>query len=165
MNNIPDFAMQVQEIERQIEAQSEVTAGDWKDDVRKRYYDNYVNQYKEKLELYIHGGSDMTGKGINDLLVFLNEKMQEMEGLTGISADVSFMMAAGNSYYGGVKDNFNSEINVEDAQEVKRRNGIVHNDYHERDYWSDRNSCSGNGPRPGEYTGEDIEEIMEKRRK
>lgn len=165
MNNIPDFAMQVQEIERQIEAQSEATADDWKDDVRKRYYDNYVNQYKERLELYIHGGSGMTGKGINDLLVFLNEKMQEMEGLTGIPADVTFMRAAGEGYIGGVRDNFDSYIDVEDAREVRQRDGIVHNEKHERDYWDDGGYSIGtrNGPRPGEYTDEDIKGIMEKR--
>ena len=42
MSNIPDFAMQVQEVQRQIEAQSDVTAQDWKDAVQQRYYDNYM---------------------------------------------------------------------------------------------------------------------------
>ena len=87
MSNIPDFAMQVQEVQRQIEAQSDVTAQDWKDAVQQRYYDNYMNAYKEKMELYIHGGSGISGKGINDLLVFLDEQMQKMEQLTGVPAD------------------------------------------------------------------------------
>lgn len=157
MSNIPDFAMQVQEIERQIEAQCNVTAEDWKDAVQKRFYDNFINAYKEKLELYIHGGFGMSGKGINDLLIFLDEKMQEMETHTGIPADFTFMAAAGASYTGTVRDSFGNNIDVEGAYEVQNRGGIVHNEKLERDYWQN------NGSRPGEYSNEEIEKIMELR--
>ena len=118
MSNIPDFAMQVQEVQRQIEAQSDVTAQDWKDAVQQRYYDNYMNAYKEKMELYIHGGSGISGKGINDLLVFLDEQMQKMEQLTGVPADLTFMCAAGASYTGSVRDNYGVSIPVEEKEMV-----------------------------------------------
>ena len=157
MSNIPDFAMQVQELERQIEAQCDVTAEDWKDSVQKRFYDSFISAYKEKLELYIHGGSGMSGKGINDLLIFLDEKMQEMEAHTGIPADITFMTAVGASYTGTIRDGFGNNINVESAYEVQNRGGIVHNEKLERDYWQN------NGSRPGEYSNDEIERIMELR--
>lgn len=162
MSNIPDFAMQVQEVQRQIEAQSDVTAQDWKDAVQKRYYDNYMNAYKEKMELYIHGGSGISGKGINELLVFLDEQMQKMEKLTGVPADVTFLCAAGTSYSGSVRDNYGVDINVESSQEVQGRNGIVHNEKRERDYWQEGGS-SYNGTRPGQYSNEEIKQIMDYR--
>lgn len=162
MSNIPDFAMQVQEVQRQIEAQSDVTAQDWKDAVQKRYYDNYMNAYKEKMELYIHGGSGISGKGINELLVFLDEQMQKMEKLTGVPADVTFLCAAGTSYSGSVRDNYGVDINVESSQEVQGRNGIVHNEKRERDYWQEGGG-SYNGTRPGQYSNEEIKQIMDYR--
>ena len=165
MSNIPDFAMQVQEVQRQIEAQSDVTAQDWKDAVQQRYYDNYMNAYKEKMELYIHGGSEIYGKGINDLLVFLDEQMQKMEQLTGVPADLTFMCAAGASYTGSVRDNYGVSIPVEAFKEVQERDGVVHNEKRERDYWREEGTFfePDNGTRPGQYSNEEIKQIMDYR--
>lgn len=165
MSNIPDFAMQVQEVQRQIEAQSDVTAQDWKDAVQQRYYDNYMNTYKEKMELYIHGGSGISGKGINDLLVFLDEQMQKMEQLTGVPADLTFMCAAGASYTGSVRDNYGVSIPVEAFKEVQERDGVVHNEKRERDYWREEGTFfePDNGTRPGQYSNEEIKQIMDYR--
>ena len=165
MSNIPDFAMQVQEVQRQIEAQSDVTAQDWKDAVQQRYYDNYMNAYKEKMELYIHGGSEISGKGINDLLVFLDEQMQKMEQLTGVPADLTFMCAAGASYTGSVRDNYGVSIPVEAFKEVQERDGVVHNEKRERDYWREEGTFfePDNGTRPGQYSNEEIKQIMDYR--
>ena len=167
MNNIPDFAMQVQEVQRQMEAQSDVTAQDWKDSVQRRYYDTHIKPYKEKLEMYIHGGTYMSGKGINDLLVFLNEKMQKMEELTGVPADVQFMCSAGGAYTGTVRDNFGISINVEEHKEVLAREGVVHNEKLERDYWNEEGTFIDrkNGTRPGQYSNEEIKKIMDYRDK
>lgn len=165
MRNIPDFAMQVLEIERQIEAQCDVTADDWKDAVQQRYYDNFIGSYKEKLELYIHGGLGMTGKGINDLLVFLDEKIQELESHTGVPADLIFMVAAGDSYTGTIRDSEGNCIDVDDSYEVKNRDGVVHDDNYSRDYWKNQSSFIPpyNGSRPGEYSPEEVLKIMELR--
>lgn len=165
MSNIPDFAMHVQEVQRQIEAQSDVTAQDWKDAVQQRYYDNYMNAYKEKMELYIHGGSGISGKGINDLLIFLDEQMQKMEQLTGVPADLTFMCAAGASYTGSVRDNYGVSIPVEAFKEVQERDGVVHNEKRERDYWIEEGTFfePDNGTRPGQYSNEEIKQIMDYR--
>lgn len=159
MSNIPDFAMQVMEIARQIEAQGSVTADDWRDSVKERYYDRYIELYAQKLDLYIHGGSGMTGKGINDLLVFLDEKMHQMAQLTGMSENVFVSYATGSSNLGVIRDYFDRPIDVSRQNEVKNRDGIIHNEYHERDYWEETQS----GPRPGQYSHNEILEIMKQR--
>ncbi len=165
MSNIPDYVLQVQEVERQIEAQSAATAEDWKDAVQERYYTNFMDAYREKIELYIYGGMGMTGKGLNDLLVFLDKKMQEMEAVSGVPADLTFMCATGSSYIGTMRDNYGGHIDVEETEEVQRRDGIVHNDRRERDYWQDQETYISryNGPRPGEYSNEELQKLMELR--
>lgn len=170
MSNIPDFVMQVQEIQRQIGAQVECTADDWKDDVKKRFYEQYIDSYNRYIELYIHGGADIEGKGLNDLLVFFDEQMQKMEGLTGVPADVSFMCAAGLSHTGSIINNYGHELHVESLPEVIGRDGIVHNERLERDYWNEEdmkdenyNFRPGNGTRPGQYSNEEIKQIMDYR--
>lgn len=171
MSNIPDFVMQVQEVQRQLEAQCEVTADDWRDDVKQRFYDNYINAYGEKLRLYIQGGcgtfslSGISGKGLNDLLIFLDEQMQKMGSLTGVSADVSFMWAAGASYTGTVRDNYGASIPVAAFEEIQERDGVVHNEKLERDYWNEEeHPCDpGNGTRPGQYSNDEIKQIMDYR--
>ncbi len=161
MSNIPDFAMQAMEIARQIEAQSSVTAEDWNDSVKERYYTNYVDLYTQDINLYIHGGSGIVGKGISDLLVFLDEKMQQMAQLTGIFEDVSFSYATGKSHSGMIRDNFDKLIDVPNQNEVRNRDGVIHNEYHERDYWEESQS----GSRPGQYSHNELLDIMKQREK
>lgn len=161
MKNIPDFSMQVLEVERHIKARADVTAEDWKDSVQQRYYDKYVRQYEEKMELYIHGGMNMSGMGIDKLMQFTSEKLEQMAQLTGVSEDVAFAYAAGPSYDGSLRDNNGNDIRVEEDDHVKYRGGIVHNARLERDYWD----YGYSGPRPGEHDNDDIVKIMKEREK
>lgn len=163
MSNIPDFAMQVLEIQRQIETQGEITAEDWNDAVQRRYYENYMTMYKDRLEQYVHGGQQISGMGINDLLVFLDKKVQEMEALTGISADITFACAAGAACGSSLRDTSGNSVNVTSSGEVRMRGGIVHNSRQERDYWDE--GRSQNSSRPGQYTDKEINKIMDLRNK
>lgn len=169
MNNIPDFVMQIQEVERQLDSQFTITADDWKDDVQKRYYKDYVDKYKELIDRYINGDDfgNMSGKGLNDLLIFMNEKMQKMEEVTGMSADFTFDYAAASIHKGGVvRDNYGAAIDVENNEEVLLRGGIVHDENRERDYWKEEGGDimnPDNGTRPGQYSNEEIKQIMEYR--
>jgi hypothetical protein len=105
---IPDYVLQVQEIHRNLESQSIVTRENWKDSVAQRFYDNFIKNYDDKIYLYIHGGMGMTGKGLNDLLQFFDQKQNEMTQLTGMS------------------------LNIDAGASSK-----VHNEYRERDPWSE----------------------------
>lgn len=99
MSNIPDFATQMAVVQCRIEAQSDVTAQDWNDAVQRRYYQEYVDVYKDSIELYINGGAQMSGKGLNELLVCMSDLMSQMKQLTGISENVTFMAAVDASSY------------------------------------------------------------------
>lgn len=167
MSNIPDFVMQVQEVERQIEAQADVTSQDWKDNVQNRYYEKFIAPYSQYLNTYIHGGTGMSGKGINELLVYMDEQMQKMEQLSGVPAEVTFYAAAAGSSSGYVRDYYGKPIDVAEFSDNSRREGIVHNDRRERDYWDneERLFSRGNGPRPGEYTNKEVVKVMEERQK
>jgi hypothetical protein len=103
---IPDYVLQVQEIQRNLESQSIVTRENWQDSVAQRFYDNFIQKYEDKIYLYIHGGMDITGMGLDELLRFFDQKQNEMSQLTGMGLDID--TGSGNK---------------------------VHNEYRERDPW------------------------------
>ena len=163
MGNIPDFVLQLQEIERQLKAQMESTADDWRDRKKDEYYQKYLDNYCDDIETYINGGGNMSGFGVNDLVVFCDQKLQEMESLSGVPADVQFELAALGQHDGHVVDFFDNDMNVEEMGMIQKRDGIVHNDQRIRDYWNnDPNSGNYNGPRPGELNQDEIREIYDK---
>lgn len=86
---IPDYVLQVQEIQRNLETQSLVTKKDnWQDSVAKRFYEKFVDKYDETTRLYINGGMGMMGMGLDELLRFFDQKQGEMERLTGASLSI-----------------------------------------------------------------------------
>jgi hypothetical protein len=85
---IPDYVLQVQETQRNLETQSLVTRENWQDSVAQRFYDNYVNKYDEKIYLYINGGMNITGMGLDELLRFFDKKQNEMEQLSGMNMSI-----------------------------------------------------------------------------
>ena len=105
---IPDYVLQVQEIQRNLESQSIVTRESWQDSVAQRFYDNFIKKYEDTIYLYIHGGIDITGKGVDGLLQFLDQKQNEMSQLTGMC------------------------LNIDSGSGSK-----VHNSFRERDPWSE----------------------------
>jgi len=161
MHNVPDFALQLQEVEKQFQIQAVQTQEEWQDVKQEQFYDAYVEPLKEYIETYMNGGSDMSGLGVNDLMDFLAKSMDDMEELTGIPADVQFEYAALEQHNGGVNDAYGERIDVENMSFIQRRDGVVHNSDGERDYWSTLH----NGPRPGELTPEEINYLYEKKDK
>ncbi len=105
---IPDYVLQVQEIQRNLESQSIVTRENWQDSVANRFFESYIKKYSEVFNIYINGGTGMRGKGLNDLLEFLDQKQKEMSLLTGMDMNVD----SGSS-------------------------GKVHNQYRERNPWNE----------------------------
>ena len=161
MRIIPDFAAQIVEIEKGISGQAELSATSWKDDVQKRYYSTFIDQYFKDIGIFINGGLEIVSKGLNDLLVFIDDKLSEMEQVTGVPADVSFSIAAIDNYKGGtIVDNWGDEVDVEGSSRVRERGGVVHNSKLERDYWERKN-----GPDPGNMNPGDVNDIMDERNK
>lgn len=89
MSIIPDYAQQTLELSFQIESQAEVTAQTWSDSKRVDYYNQYIDYYLQMLDNYIHG-QEICGKGLNDLLQFVSEKVDEFEkvAVSPISGDI-----------------------------------------------------------------------------
>ena len=107
---IPDYVQQIYEIHGHLAKQALATQEDWQDSVAKRFYEKFIDKYEEKINLYINGGMDITGKGLNELLVFFDEKEREMNALGGIDMN-------GSANYGGK----------------------IHNEYRERVNWDTYN--------------------------
>lgn len=81
---IPDFVLQTQEIQRQLQSQIEVTMQKWQDSVAERYSKQYLEDYSTSINKYINGGEHQIGKGLNDLLTFIDAKCREMARLSGV---------------------------------------------------------------------------------
>lgn len=86
---IPDYVRQIQEIERQFGSQAAVTAEKWSDDVAKRFYYKFVDRYSKDMHSYLTG-EGITGKGLDDLLRFVEQKANEMTALSGITPIAGF---------------------------------------------------------------------------
>lgn len=78
---IPNFVQQIISVERELKTASNSTANYWQDEVKERFYNSYMNEYENKLELFIHGGAENYGMGLDELLTFLDQKEREMEML------------------------------------------------------------------------------------
>lgn len=78
---IPNFVQQIVSIEKDLLTSSANTANFWQDEKCEQFDNLYMNEYEKKLELLIHGGSENYGMGLDELLVFLDQKESEMEML------------------------------------------------------------------------------------
>lgn len=78
---IPNFVQQIISAERTLLTASGSTANYWQDAVKEHFYNSYMNEYENKLELFIHGGTGNYGMGLEELLTFLDQKEREMDML------------------------------------------------------------------------------------
>ena len=160
MSNIPDFVLQIQEVERNLKAEWQLVQEDWKDQVAKRFNSGVMEPYSRNFQQYITG-EGIKGYGVDELMQKMDKHLQDMASLTGISEDVAFVCAAGPQYNGKVNNWSDREIDIENCEVVRARGGIVHDDNRDRDYWDD-NPASFNydGTKPGELRDKDIQEIF-----
>ncbi len=155
MSNIPDFVLQIQEVERNLKAEWQLVQEDWRDQVAERFNSGIMEPYSLNFQKYITG-EGIKGYGVDQLMQQMDKHLQEMARLTGISEDVAFVCAAGPQYNGKVNNWHDDEINVEECKVVNNRGGIVHDERRDRDYWEERYD----GVKPGELRDKDIQEIF-----
>ena len=98
-----DYVQQMMEIQRGLLAKAEATKAMWQDEVSKRYYNDYIDYYDKYINNYIQG-TEITGKGLEDLLKFFEEKTAEMSQLTGCPNTVAAGIGVGSS--GEVHDQY-----------------------------------------------------------
>ena len=86
-----DYVPQMLEIQRGLLAKTEATKPMWQDEVAQRFYSDYIDKYDEYIHNYIHGKNfGNRGMGLEDLLQFFEQQMQEMAMLTGCPMDVAY---------------------------------------------------------------------------
>lgn len=162
MANIPDFAFQLQEIERQLRAQADVTAAVWQDGVQQRFYKQHVDKFCHIIEMVIngdhHGDYGIYERSMNQMLEGISDCFDKMANASETSPSTLFDMAMRGMHDGYIRDNYNHSIDVEGNSDVQYR-GQVYDEHLERDYW-DRSS---NGPKPGTLDNEDMDDLMNRR--
>lgn len=154
MSNIPDFVLQIQEVERNLKATWEVVHEDWRDAAAQSFNDDVMSIYVSNFSRYITG-DNLTGYGVDELMQQMDKHLQDMAELTGISEDVQFAFAAGPQHNGRLNNAFNKELEVEESNSVIRNGGIVHDFNRDRFYWDERLD----GAKPGELSNDDIVEL------
>jgi len=163
MSNIPDFVLQIQEVERNLKAQWQIVQEEWCDSAAESFKNDIMEPYTRNFHQYITG-EGIKGLGVDKLVQQMDKHLQDMESLTGISANFAFVCAAGPQYNGKVKNWFEGEIDIENDRRVVARGGIVHDELRDRDYWNDNpNSFEYDGVKPGELQDENIQEIMKQK--
>lgn len=138
-----DYVQQMLEVQRGLLAKAEATKSMWQDEVSNRYYRDYIDYYEKYINNYIQG-NEITGKGLEDLLAFFEEKTAEMSQLTGCpnfvgeGAGVDGSGEVHDQYLNRNMDGFDSSVpnpdylddekvhNIEDERnENDRRNTMV----------------------------------------
>lgn len=167
MSNIPDFVLNLQEIQRTVGEQAAVTAELWRDSVEKDFYYEYVEPFDHVINVVIHGRDGMDyiyERSLNDLLVFISDRIDEMANIAECSPDEIYQQAyhhGDQSSYSDdlLIDNFGCSMDPMNDRHVRARGGVVHDGRLTRDYWDPLS----HGARPGELDNKDIGEIMERR--
>ena len=156
--NIPDFVQQIQEVERNMKACWQVTQDDWKDQSAQSFDEHIMQPYLKVFESYITG-EGIKGLGVEELMQHMDKHLRDMEEISGVSQNVQFAFAAGCQHNGKLNNWNDDEIDVEESDLVKGRNGVVHDDNRNRDYWKE----DTNGTKPGELKDKDILEIFKEK--
>lgn len=130
---IPDFVQQTKEILQKLKVQAEATRSGWKDCVADKYYERVVQVYDDKTAEYIDGCVGMCGYGLDDLLVFFDEKERQLQELGPVDPPV----------FTGV---------------IPAMAAIVNTGTGRRESWSDQ-SIDTDAPNPSDLSMRDIADV------
>ena len=87
MTTLPDFVQQTLEIIRQFDTQVEVCRNNWQDKVSDNFYFQYAQKIDDVVQRFLNGdsmnilGDNINGKGLNDLLIYVQKKEAEIESI------------------------------------------------------------------------------------
>ena len=153
---IPDYVVQLQEIQRQFSAHTDMLKDTyWKDCVQESYYSKYIDEYDSNINKAI-SGKECKGKGLNDFLRFLDEKQREMYSITGIQVYIPDYAPSG-IMDGLVRIDDNRVFDVHGPLSPSEE--PVVSEYGERKYW-DKDKY---GHKPGELDDGEVSDVMQKR--
>lgn len=89
MSNTPDFALQVEEAESQLNAQWQEVLSNWHDHVAGSYQTEVMEPYMKNFRQYL-SGEGINGYGLTSLLQQMDNHLQEMASLTGYEENVAY---------------------------------------------------------------------------
>lgn len=77
----PDFVLQVQEVERKLQAEWQTVQEGWQDSVADGFNNGVIIPYMRNFRQYLTG-EGISGYGLEHLLQQMDSHLQEMESLT-----------------------------------------------------------------------------------
>ena len=89
MNNIPDFVLQVEEAEHQLNGYWQEVRNGWCDPVSESYRTGVMEPYILNFRQYL-SGEGISGLGLTSLLQQMDNHLQEMSTLTGYAESVTY---------------------------------------------------------------------------
>ena len=89
MSNTPDFVFQVQDAERQLDAQCRELQSVCHDNITLSYETGVMEPYTRNFRQYLYG-EGINGYGLTDLLQQMDRHLQEMASLTGYEENVAY---------------------------------------------------------------------------
>lgn len=81
MSNIPDFALQVQEVEGKLKAEWQSVKEGWQDSVAEGFNVGVMEPYMRNFRQYLTG-EGISGYGLEQLLQQMDNHLQDMTSLT-----------------------------------------------------------------------------------
>ena len=75
MSNIPDFVLQIQEVERNLKAEWQLVQEDWRDQVAERFNSGIMEPYSLNFQQYITG-EGIKGYGVDQLMQQMDKHLQ-----------------------------------------------------------------------------------------
>lgn len=123
---IPDFQLQFEEILSKLDAQFEITRSVWTDIVQERCFRDYLDKYDEVFRLYLfeEPATKIRGKGLGNLLEFLNNRSNEIAQLSQIPFEIRPTQNSGRIRVsfagdgGGSRDGCHEVYNTIDGEPV-----------------------------------------------
>lgn len=79
---MPDFALQVQEVERKLKAEWQLVQEDWQDNVAEGFNVGIMEPYMRNFQQYVTGDG-ISGYGVEQLVQRMEQYLQEMASLAG----------------------------------------------------------------------------------
>lgn len=81
MSNIPDFVIQVHEVEQNLKSEWESVQNGWQDNVAEDFGKGVMEPYMRNFQQYLTG-EGINGYGLEQLLQQMDKHLQDMESLT-----------------------------------------------------------------------------------
>ena len=123
-----DLIEQCNMLYQKLEADWDVTTDCWNDSVQYSFQKRYVQHLKDSIVAYLqgyYGGLIVRGKGLVDLLNFIEESGDKLSSLTGQPFRVENLEKQGNEYISLGEPLLNENCAVRDKYHDKRQESIL----------------------------------------